>query len=157
MSLNFTNRCDCFCHWNNGRRCPCRCCMGPTGPPGPPGPAGERGVDGCPGLEGLPGPRGQTGPQGASGPTGERGADGIPGTQGPPGPAGERGLDGAPGPRGPTGPSGELTTPVDWEQEDHTQPNYVRNRPMINGVVLTGNRELPEIPLTNLEIEDLFS
>lgn len=45
----------------------------------------------------------------------------------------------------------------DWQQTDEKHPEYVRNKPMINDVVLTGNRVLPEIALTNLEIEDLFS
>ena len=145
MSQNFTKKCDCF--WCQRERerwhssC-CCCCIGPPGPTGPRGQTGPSGLPGERGLDGAPGPQGSPG---------ERGLDGAPGAQGP---AGERGLDGVPGP---TGPAGSLDTPFDWEQEDHTQPDHVRNRPRINGIVLTGDRVLPEDPLTNLEIENLFS
>ena len=45
----------------------------------------------------------------------------------------------------------------DWEQEDENELDHVKNRPQINNIVLTGNRVLPEVALTNLEIEELFN
>jgi hypothetical protein len=45
---------------------------------------------------------------------------------------------------------------ADWEQDDASEPDYVKNRPMINEVILRGNRELPEFPLTNSEIDEIF-
>ena len=106
---------------------PCKCPPGPQGCPGPPGPRGDTGPPG---------------PQGDIGPTGPEGLQGEPGPEGP---------------MGPPGPPGELTTPVDWEQDDESKPNHVKNRPRINGIILKGNRELPETAITNLEIENLFT
>jgi hypothetical protein len=44
----------------------------------------------------------------------------------------------------------------DWHQEDEEHPHFVQNKPSINDVILTGNRVLPEVALTNFEIENLL-
>ena len=45
---------------------------------------------------------------------------------------------------------------ADWDQEEPSEPDYVKNRPRINEVVLVGNRELPEIAITNMEIDEML-
>ena len=34
--------------------------------------------------------------------------------------------------------------------------NLIQNKPSLNNIILTGNRDLPEHEVTNLEIEDIF-
>jgi hypothetical protein len=111
----------------------------------------------CP-WPGPPGPRGRPGPPG---PPGESGPPGPPGPQGQPGPPGPQGQPGPPGPQGPKGDKGDPGTgggaQPDWEVNDETNPAYIKNRPRINGVILVGNRILPEFPISNEEIFALFN
>lgn len=118
---------------------------GPQGATGPQGPAGERGE------VGLQGPKGDTGAQGLQGPKGDRGEQGIQGPQGPKGDTGDTGPQGPQGEQGPAGvgvPSGGTAGQVlsktedgaawtdppsggvqpDWDQNDPTAADYVRNR-----------------------------
>jgi len=46
---------------------------------------------------------------------------------------------------------------ADWEVDDPDSVRYIRNRPQVNNIILRGNRLLPEIPITNLEIEELLN
>lgn len=119
---------------------------GPQGATGPQGPAGERGE------VGPQGPKGDTGAQGLQGPKGDRGEQGIQGPQGPKGDTGDTGPQGPQGEQGPAGvgvppggtagqvlsktedgaawtdpPSGGVQP--DWNQNDPTAADYVRNRP----------------------------
>jgi len=53
---------------------------------------------------------------------------------------------------------GEITkVQSDWEQEDNSKPDYVKNRPKINNITLKGNRSLPEEPIPNTFILSLFN
>lgn len=117
-----------------------------AGPPGPQGPAGERGE------VGPQGPKGDTGAQGLQGPKGDRGEQGSQGPQGPKGETGDTGPQGPQGEQGPAGvgvPSGGTAGQVlsktadgtawtdppsggvqpDWNQNDPTAADYVKNRP----------------------------
>ena len=105
---------------------------GPRGEQGPIGPAGPQGEKGDPGEQGPAGPKGDTGEQGPQGPKGDTG------DTGPQGPAGADGVglptvtaedngmyagvvDGAWGKVSAVQP--------DWNQNDPTAPDYVKNRP----------------------------
>ena len=59
------------------------------------------------------------------GPKGDKGDKGDPGPTGPQGP---KGAQGEQGPQGPKGEPGETVQP-DWEQNDATAADYVKNRP----------------------------
>ena len=52
--------------------------------------------------------------------------------------------------------SGGAQIQTDFDQDDNTKEDYIKNRPRINGSILKGNRVLPEDPLTNFEIEAIF-
>ena len=69
---------------------------------------------------------------------------------------GPRGPVGPPGPQGPPGPGGGSMPFVDWEEENKQSPNYIQNRPVVNGSVFVGNWEIADTPITNLEIAGLF-
>lgn len=62
------------------------------------------------------------------GPKGDKGDKGDPGPTGPQGPKGDTGPQGPQGPKGPQGEKGETVQP-DWEQNDATAADYVKNRP----------------------------
>ena len=107
-------------------------------------------------LDGAQGPEGPIGPVG---PKGEQGVQGEKGDIGPQGPKGDKGDAGPQGPQGETGPAGagvpdggtagqllsktesgtEWIDPPqsgvqsDWNQNDDTQPDYVKNRPFYTG------------------------
>ena len=59
------------------------------------------------------------------GPKGDKGDKGDPGPTGPQGP---KGAQGEQGPQGPKGEPGETVQP-DWDQNDETAADYVKNRP----------------------------
>lgn len=119
---------------------------GPPGPQGPKGDTGETGPQGPKGDTGAAGPQGATGPQG---PAGERGEVGPQGPKGDTGETGPRGPQGEQGPAGVGVPSGGTAGQVlsktadgtawtdppsggvqpDWNQNDPTAADYVRNRP----------------------------
>ena len=113
-----------------------------TGPAGPQGPKGDTGE---PGPQGPKGDTGETGPQGVTGLQGPAGERGEVGPQGPKGDPGDQGLQGPPGVGVPSGgtagqvlsktadgtawtdpPSGGVQP--DWDQNDPTAADYVRNR-----------------------------
>lgn len=106
--------------------------------------------------------RGEIGPQGPKGETGSQGPKGDTGDIGPQGPQGEQGPQGDQGPKGDTGETGPAGAGVpdggtagqllsktesgtewidppqsgvqpDWNQNDETQPDYIKNRPFYTG------------------------
>lgn len=127
---------------------------GPKGEQGDPGPKGDAFTYSDftqEQLAGLKGPKGDTGETGPQGPQGEQGPTGAKGDTGPQGPQGPKGDTGDTGPRGPAGvgvPSGGTAGQVlsktedgaawtdppsggvqpDWDQNDPTAADYVRNR-----------------------------
>ena len=135
---------------------------GDTGPQGPKGPKGEKGEKGPKGdaftysdftaeqLAALKGDTGATGPQGPKGDKGDTGPQGLKGdtgAQGPKGDTGETGPAGAGVPDG--GTAGQLLSKTesgtewinppqsgvqpDWNQNDSTAADYVKNRPFYSG------------------------
>ena len=54
-------------------------------------------------------------------------------------------------------PSNGEQVQADWNQDDSSQVNYVKNRPKINSVVLKGNRDLPEDAITNMRIIQIMN
>ena len=108
---------------------------GDTGPQGPQGPSGEKGDKGdafvysdftAEQLASLKGEKGETGPQGPKGDTGPAGA-GVPdgGTVGQLLSKIESGTEWIDPPQSGTQP--------DWNQNDKTAPDYVKNRPFYTG------------------------
>ena len=132
---------------------------GDTGETGPQGPKGDTGATGPQGLKGDTGPQGPKGDTGATGATGPQGPKGDTGPQGPKGEQGPQGEQGPKGDTGETGPSGagvpdggtagqllsktesgtEWIDPPqsgvqpDWNQNDSTAADYVKNRPFYTG------------------------
>ena len=108
------------------------------------GPKGDKGDTGDTGPQGPKGDTGATGPQGD---TGQKGETGPQGDTGPQGPQGETGPAGAGVPDG--GTAGQLLSKTesgtewidppqsgaqsDWNQNDSTKPDYVKNRPFYTG------------------------
>ena len=139
---------------------------GDKGDTGEQGPKGEQGPQGVQGPKGEQGPRGEQGPKGEQGPQGVQGPKGEQGPRGEQGPKGEQGPQGIQGPKGDTGATGPAGTGVpdggtvgqllgktesgtawidppqsgvqsDWNQNDETQPDYVKNRPFYTKTVET--------------------
>ena len=105
-------------------------------------------------LEALTGPQGPKGDTGPQGPKGDTGAKGDTGDTGPQGPKGDTGATGPQGPKGDTGPAGagvpdggtagqllsktesgtewidppQIGVQSDWNQNDSTAADYVKNR-----------------------------
>lgn len=132
---------------------------GEKGDKGDPGEKGDKGDPGKPftyadftpeqlaALKGEKGDTGATGPQGPQGEQGPKGDTGDVGPQGPKGDTGEQGPVGAGVPDG--GTVGQLLSKTesgtewidppqsgvqsDWNQNDDTQPDYVKNRPFYTG------------------------
>ena len=129
---------------------------GDTGPQGPQGPKGEKGDTGPRGdaftysdftAEQLAALKGEKGDTGATGPQGPKGDKGDTGPQGPKGDTGETGPAGAGVPDG--GTAGQLLSKTesgtewtdppqsgvqpDWNQNDSTAADYVKNRPFYMG------------------------
>ena len=132
---------------------------GDTGDVGPQGPQGEKGDKGdaftyadftaeqLAALKGEKGDTGATGPQGPQGEQGPKGDTGDVGPQGPKGDTGEQGPVGAGLPDG--GTAGQLLSKTesgaewidppqsgvqpDWNQNDSTSADYVKNRPFYTG------------------------
>ena len=113
--------------------------QGPAGPVGPVGPKGDTGATG------PQGPKGDTGQQGPKGDTGATGATGPQGPKGDTGPAGAGVPDG--------GTAGQLLSKTesgtewidppqsgvqpDWNQNDSTAADYIKNRPFYTAYVET--------------------
>ena len=121
--------------------------IGPQGPRGEQGPKGDTGAVGPKGNTGATGPQGQKGEPGPQGPKGDAGATGATGPQGPKGDKGDTGPAGVGVPNG--GIAGQLLSKTesgtewidppqsgvqpDWNQNDSTAPDYVKNRPFYTG------------------------
>ena len=121
--------------------------IGPQGPRGEQGPKGDTGAVGPKGNTGATGPQGQKGEPGPQGPKGDAGATGATGPQGPKGDKGDTGPAGVGVPNG--GIAGQLLSKTesgtewidppqsgvqpDWNQNDDTKPDYVKNRPFYVG------------------------
>ena len=100
-----------------------------------------------PSIQGAKGDTGATGATGPQGPKGDKGDTGPQGPQGPQGPKGDTGPAGAGVPDG--GTAGQLLSKMesgtewidppqsgaqsDWNQNDETQPDYIKNRPFYTG------------------------
>lgn len=123
---------------------------GDTGETGPKGPQGEQGLKGDTGDVGPQGPKGDTGATGATGPQGPKGDKGDTGDPGPAGPKGDTGETGPAGAGVPDGGAvgqllGKTETGTawvdppqsgvqpDWNQNDSTAADYVKNRPFYMG------------------------
>ena len=135
---------------------------GETGPKGPQGEQGLKGDTGDVGPQGPKGDTGATGATGPQGPKGDKGDTGDPGPAGPKGDTGEQGPQGIQGPKGDTGETGPAGAGVpdggtvgqllsktesgtawidppqsgvqpDWNQNDSTAADYVKNRPFYTG------------------------
>ena len=124
--------------------------QGPTGPQGPKGDAFTYADFTAEQLAALKGEKGDTGATGATGPQGPKGDKGD---TGDPGPAGPKGDKGDPGPAGAGVPDGGTVGQLlgktesgtawidppqsgvqpDWNQNDETQPDFVKNRPFYTG------------------------
>ena len=121
--------------------------VGPQGPQGEKGDKGDKGDTGATGATGATGPQGPQGLQGEIGPQGPQGVQGIQGEQGPKGDTGETGPAGVGVPDG--GTAGQLLSKTesgtewidppqsgvqsDWNQNDSTAADYVKNRPFYTG------------------------
>lgn len=125
--------------------------QGPKGDTGPQGPKGDTGPQGPKGDTGATGATGLQGPKGATGSQGPKGDKGDTGPQGPKGDTGEQGPVGAGVPDG--GTAGQLLSKTesgtewidppqsgvqsDWNQNNETAPDYVKNRPFYTKTVET--------------------
>lgn len=137
--------------------------QGPKGDTGATGPQGDQGPKGDKGDTGPQGPQGEKGDKGdaftyadftaeqLAALKGEKGDTGATGPQGPQGDTGETGPAGAGVPDG--GTAGQLLSRTesgtewidppqsgvqsDWNQNDDTQPDYVKNRPFYTETVET--------------------
>ena len=103
-----------------------------------------------PSIQGAKGDTGATGATGPQGPKGDKGDKGDIGPQGPQGPKGDTGDTGPAGAGVPDGgTAGQLLSKTksgtewidppqsgaqsDWNQNDETQPDYIKNRPFYTG------------------------
>ena len=120
-------------------------------------------------LKGEKGDTGATGPQGPQGEQGPKGDTGDVGPKGPKGDTGEQGPAGAGVPDG--GTAGQLLSKTesgtewidppqsgvqpDWNQNDDTQPDYVKNRPFYTETVETVLVE--EITVSFSELSGIYN
>lgn len=124
--------------------------QGPTGPQGPKGDAFTYADFTAEQIAALKGEKGDTGATGATGPQGPKGDKGDTGNPGPAGPKGDKGDTGPAGAGVPDGGTvGQLLSKTesgtawidppqsgvqpDWNQNDETQPDFVKNRPFYTG------------------------
>jgi len=57
--------------------------------------------------------------------------------------------------RGPAGSGTGTTMQADWNQDNTSAGDYIKNRPTVNDTVPKGNRNIA--PITNIQINDMWS